>query len=241
MPDIPTTFSLPALSPAEIDSLSDAGTTILECYRVLRKGGLNIVGEVLKDQGTFYELEHYPKDDVFDQDSHSQYYYHAHRSGLQEHGHFHTFLRQPGMHKHIKPVANQGGTRWPVDDQALTHIVGITMDAYGFPISMFTTNRWVTGEAWYRAEDIIAMLDLFRIDHAFPSWPVNIWLTNMLMLFRPQIEWLIKTRDQVIGQWQFDHPETDVYEDRKLEITGEITINVESQIRNIMALLDECS
>lgn len=67
-----------------------------------------------------------------------------------------------------------------------------------FPIGLFTTNRWVTGEAWYRASDIIAMLDIFCIDHAYPSWPVNIWLTNLLLLFRPQVEWLLMRRDLVI-------------------------------------------
>ena len=42
------------------------GLQIIECYCMLQKAEFNIVGEVLKEQGKFYELEHYPKDDVFD-------------------------------------------------------------------------------------------------------------------------------------------------------------------------------
>ena len=51
----------------------EAAKEIRECYRVMEKAGLNIVGEVLRGQGEFVELEHYPNDDVFDNETHSQY------------------------------------------------------------------------------------------------------------------------------------------------------------------------
>ena len=65
--------------------LLEAGREVLECRRVLSKVGLNVVGEVLRDQGDFVEMEHYPRDDVFDAETHAQYYCHAHRGEL-EHG-----------------------------------------------------------------------------------------------------------------------------------------------------------
>jgi len=203
----------------------------------LQKGGLNIVGEVLKGQGEFYELEHYPKDDVFDGETWSQYYYHAHRSEATENGHFHTFLRQPGMPAGLSPVPYNGTEFWPEGSDSLTHLIGISMDAYGFPLGLFATNRWVTAEAWYRADDIIVMLDYFKIDHAYPSWPVNLWISAMLILFRPQIEALLQQRDQVIADWECRYPGIDVYEDRRLELTGYTTINVEQQIRSIVAAI----
>jgi hypothetical protein len=236
--DMPN-FQLVGLGGDRLESMADAGARILECYRVLRKGGLNVVGEMLRDQGTFYEFEHYPKDDVFDQDTHSQYYYHAHRTGAGEHGHFHLFIRQPGMSEGVFPVAYEGKEKWPTGDKALSHLVAVSMDAYGFPRGLFATNRWVTAEAWYRAEDVIGMLDRFRIDHAFPSWPVNIWLSNLLILFRPEVDRLLRERDEVVAQWQKDHPGVDVYEDRALDITGYLPIDVEARIREIMAALGE--
>ncbi|QXP82634.1 hypothetical protein [Methylococcus sp. Mc7] len=238
-PDALPRFDPAGLDPARLETMAEAGARILECYRVLRKGGLNIVGEVLRDQGTFYELDHYPKDDVFDDESHCQYYYHAHRPDSGEHGHFHTFIRQPGMPEGVAPVAYEGEEKWPAGDQALTHLVAVSMDAYGFPIGLFATNRWVTAEAWYRAEDVIGLLDRFRIDHAFPSWPVNIWLTNLLILFRPEVEWLLRERDAVVARWQKDHPGVDVYEDRALDVTGYLPIDVEARIREIMAALGD--
>lgn len=232
-------FTFPALSNPQIEAMADAGNRIIECYRVLRKGGLNIVGELLRDQGTFYELEHYPKDDVFDDETHSQYYYHAHRSDSDEHGHLHTFLRQPGMPEGLSPVPYTGDEPWPQGDQALAHLIAISMDSYGFPIGLFTTNRWVTGETWYQAEDVITMLDRFCIDHAFPSWPINIWLTNLLILFRPQVEWLLRERDRVVRQWQEEHPGSDVYEDRGLEVASNLSINVEAQIKQVLAMMPD--
>lgn len=222
-----------------LERMADAGAQIIECYRVLQKGGLNVVGEVLKGQGEFFEMEHYPKNDVFDGESHSQYYYHAHRAGASEHGHFHTFLRQPGMPAGMSSVPYHGAECWPLGKDALSHLIAISMDAYGFPIGLFAINRWVTAEAWYKADDVITMLDYFRIDHAHPSWPINIWISAMLVLFRPQIEALIRQRDQVVADWSDAHPGVDVYEDRQLEITGYTTINVEQQIRRIVAAIEK--
>ena len=83
------------LSQQDLEEMWSAGQQVLNCYRVLAKSNDNIVGELLKGQGTFYEMDHYPPGDVFDSETNSQYYYHAHRGG--EHGHFHTFLRSDGM------------------------------------------------------------------------------------------------------------------------------------------------
>lgn len=221
----------------QLERMADAGAQILECYRVLNKAGLNIVGEILKGQGEFYELEHYPNEDVFDSDTHSQYYYHAHREGAGEHGHFHTFLRQPGMPEGIQPIPYDGKEPWPEGKNSLSHLIAISMDAYGFPIGLFATNRWVTAEAWYRYEDVIDMLDHFNIDHAWPSWPVNLWISSMVVLFRPQIEILLSQRDEVVADWEHTHSGTDVFEDRRLDLTGYLEINVEAQISAVAAAL----
>jgi hypothetical protein len=109
------------------------------------------------------------------------------------------------------------------------------MDSYGFPIGLFATNRWVTGETWYRCEDVVLMLDRFAVDHAFPSWPVNRWITAMLVLFRPHIEVLLRHRDTVIALWQQGAPDDDVFENRDLETTGYLPIDVEAWLREVSA------
>lgn len=221
----------------QLSAMRDAGQDIAECYRVLRKAGLNIVGEVLRGQGEFIELNHYPDDDVFDRDTQAQYYYHTHRGLPGEHGHFHAFMRQPGMPAGMLPMVYEASEPWPSGSNALSHLIGISMDAYGYPMGLFTTNRWVTDEAWYSAKDVIELLERFKIDHAAPSWPVNRWISAMFVLFRPQMKALLAQRDATVAAWAAQHPGEDVFEDRQLDVTSWTAISVEAQMARVDALL----
>ncbi len=214
-----------------------AGEEIRECYRVLEKGGTNLVAEILRGQGTFYEDDHYPEGDVFDSDTASQYYYHAHRGLPGEHGHFHTFRRHAAIPDGMTPVPYEGDEPWPEGEDTVVHLAGISMDRYGYPIGLFVTNRWVTGETWFSGPDTAALARGFEIDHAFPSWPTNRWLGAMFRLFTPQIEGLLRQRDQVVHRWSALHPGVDVYEDRELDITGWLKISVDAQIARLEAAL----
>jgi len=224
-----TTFS--RLPRETLEGMAEAGVQIFECYRLLAKHGENIVGEVLKGQGTFYEYDHCPAGDVYDPETHSQYYYHAHRTG--EHGHFHAFLRDHGMPNGLRPIEQTRAAFMDERDDKLSHLIAISMNQAGFPIALFTTNRWVTADNWYVADDVIAMLDSFRMDMAYPSLPVNIWINNMFSLFRPQIEELIRMRDAKIAGWAETHRDQDVFEDRELSITSVRKISVERQLGRV--------
>jgi hypothetical protein len=223
------------LSPERLLDMAEAADVVLDCFRLLEKAGANVVGQCLAHQGTFFELDHYPKGDVYDSEFHSQYYYHAHRPESGEHGHFHTFLRAAGMPKGMAPVPYQGKAKRPTGKDALTHFVAISMDRPGRPVALFTTNRWVTDETFYRAQDVIAMLDRFKMDHTYPCLAVNRWITAMLRLFRPQIEALLIERDRAVAVWAEGHPGVDVYEDRGLEVTSIMAIDVERQVAAVRA------
>ncbi|HYB11560.1 MAG TPA: hypothetical protein VEJ16_18020 [Alphaproteobacteria bacterium] len=224
---------------ADLSAMAEAGQEVERCRRVLAKSGDNIVAEVLRAQGTFYEWTHYPQGDVYDFESHAQYYYHAHPAGERpgEHGHFHAFLRQKGMPKGVRPALVRGFVPPPEPDEALGHLVAISMDNRGNPVQLFTTNRWVTGEVWYAARDVIAMLDRFEIELAQPSWPVNRWITAMVRFFRPQIELLLLERDRAVAEWQRRHPNVDVFEDRRLEVASAVEIAVDGQMQRVLGAL----
>ena len=227
----PDDIALPDLTRlprTDLLAMRAAGAEVRECTRVLRKVNLNVVGEVLKGQGQFLRLNHYPKGDVYDRETHAQYYYHAHRAG--EHGHFHLFLRASGMPPGCAPVPEAAGRDWPAGDQALSHLVAISMDRFGVPTGLFTTNRWVTAETWYPAGDVLRMLPRFAVDHAWPSWPTNRWLTAMVRLFRPQIAALVQARDAALAARRASHPDRDVFEDRDVEVLSETPIAVDAQI-----------
>ena len=226
--------------PAErLNAMAAAGEEAVECIRVLARTGDNLVGELLKGHETFYEWTHYPTGDVYDPESHAQFYYHAHpqdqRTG--EHGHFHTFLRANGIPESVRPVPlpDYAPPDDPNDD--LTHLIALSMSPVGLPIRLFTTNRWVTGETWYRAEDVCTLVDRFVIDHAQPSWPVNRWIGAMLQLFQPQIVALIRARDSRVAAWSEAHPGDNAYEDRDLEIASAVDISIDDQIAAVQRAL----
>jgi len=225
------------LSRAQLEAMRDAGDEIQECYRVLGKAGANVVGEVIKGAETFYEWDHYPDGDVYDDETHAQYYYHAHRADTGEHGHFHTFIRRDGVPSGIHAAANDSDTEWPTGEDVICHLIAISMDKRGFPTHLFTTNRWVTGENWYRAEDVIAMLDRFLIDHTFPSWATNRWISAMLILFQPQICQLVRERDEAVVRWHPKDNKTHTFEDRDLEITSIASISVNQQFKQVKKAL----
>ena len=217
--------------------MKQGAAEVKESYRLLKKAGLNIVGEVIKGQGTFYEMDHYPKDDVYDNESFSQYYYHSHRNLEEEHGHFHTFLRAKGFAAELKPMNGfKMSQPWPEQEDSVSHFVGIAMDGFGFPIGLFSTNRWVTDETWFAGPDVITMLDRFQIDHAHPNLVVNLWLTGLLKLYRPHIEALLLHRDKVIEGWAQKYAERDVLEDRELEVIGYYPVSSKKAISIVEAM-----
>ncbi len=237
---ITSTVAYDDLPSEALQVMALAGQQVVEVYRILAKTGDNVVGELLRGTDTFYEWDHYPKGDVYDRETHSQYYYHAHAADQRfpgEHGHFHTFLRPKGMPPAIKPTQIPGRPVPKDPNDELSHLIAIAMTPAGLPFRLFSTNRWVTGESWYRAEDVIALLDLFNIDHARPSWPANRWITGLVGLFKPQIAELVAARDRAVEAWAKRHAGGDVYEDRALEITSYMDIDVEAQVRAVSRAL----
>jgi hypothetical protein len=221
--------------------MANAGVKAVACISDLHARRSNLVVEVLRGSGDFTEWEHYPPDDVRDPKSGAQYYFHAHPPDERDHpdyGHFHLFMRSKGVPPGIRPGEMSDFVSPASGNDAPSHLIAISMTPAGLPERLFTTNRWVTGEIWHRADDLISMLDRFVIDLDHPSRSLNDWLTAMVVLFRPQIEQLLMERDRVTLQWQADHSDTDVFEDRRLEIVSSMRISLHNQIEWLDRQLD---
>jgi hypothetical protein len=234
---------LAGVSQSRLELMALAGAEVTAAERAFARQQTSVVARLLRDEGTFYEWEHFPTGDIYDAVSGAQYFYHAHgatpkrvgtegkfhnlapsaHSGAQrpahEHGHFHTFLRDPG------------GKATP------SHIVAIAMDFHGRPNRLFTANRWVTQETWIEAPRLIGMLDRFTVDLARPSRWVNRWLAAMLRLFRPQIEELLHQRDSALAEWGRRHPGLDPGNARELEIPSQKEISLPAQIDQVARAL----
>ncbi|MEQ8354385.1 MAG: hypothetical protein RH942_02515 [Kiloniellaceae bacterium] len=233
-------LALDGLPTAALEDMAAAGAEVAQIHRLLTKTGDNIVGELLKHNGTFYEWDHYPPGDVYDRETHGQFYYHAHAADQRfdgEHGHFHTFVRPKGMPAGVLPAKVPGFVMPEDANDALSHLIAIAMTPGGVPFRLFSVNRWVTGEVWYKADDVIRLLDVFKIDHTQPSWPVNRWVSAMIQLFKPQIADLLRARDRKVALWQEQAPDSDVFEDRDLEVTSFLDISVDEQIQGVAKAL----
>lgn len=223
--------------------MAEAALRVLDCYRVLQNSETNLVAEILRGAEEFVQWEHYPDDDVIDYASHSQYFYHAHapedrgEAWAGEHGHFHTFLRRKGMPEGVAPAPVPDYAEPETEAGANCHLIAISMNAAGYPDRLFTTNRWVTGDTWYAAEDAIRLLPQFEIDLALPSWPVNVWITSMVRLFRPQIEDLLRRRDEALARWTAAHPGENPYEAEEIEVLSWTEIAVDRQAHAVDAAL----
>lgn len=195
---------------------AEALGAVSEVMRVLAKSGTNLVGEVLRASGVeggFDVWSHLPPGDAQDTETGAQWYYHAHPPTEAgdgphdgEHGHFHLFVRHGE------------------DREAVTHICGVAMTPEGTPTQLFTTNRWVTGEDWLSAADTTALMDRFEVDSIHPSWPVNLWLANLVRLYADEIAEMLRLRDAAVDAR--GGPNEDVLEDRGFEIAATCPVDL---------------
>lgn len=225
---------LSSLPRGRLEAMLDGGAAVLRSQAALSRGGGNIVSAILDGQPGFYAEQHYPPGDAFDPTTGSQYYYHAHSAANPvdgEHGHFHTFLREGGIPPELRPLPQNGQP--PPGQEGLSHLVAISMDRFGQPVRLFTVNRWVTGETWYAAREVILMLDHFVVREGYPLPALNEWISGMVRLFRPEIIDLIQQRDIVLATSAAANP----LEDRSLEVMAALDISVERQIRRVRRAL----
>jgi hypothetical protein len=232
------------LRAAELERMVEAAEIMRACRRELKGKPGGIIAEVADGAAAFEDWRHYPEGEVYDLESHAQYFYHRHPAavrGAGEHGHFHTFLRAEGMPDAVPlllPEIAVVGTPAPAPQGAplqrgsrseVCHLIAIAVDQRGEPVRLFTTNRWVTGETWYRAEDVIPSLDRFTIARGALC---DRWLGAMFALFRREIAQLLRQRDETAMGWR-RRRRAHVFEDPRLEICSNIAIDLDAQLARI--------
>lgn len=165
----------------------------------------------------FIEWQHYPNNDMVDEQSGYEFYYHAHSADEMpngEHGHFHVIKR------HAK---------------SFHHLIGIALDQKGLPTRLFTTNQWVTGEEMAESKLVIKSIKGFDMAIKGRMAPVGKWINALMQLFFAEIEALIKERDQKIAQLVADKGNRDlvlnsrehhVLTEYKIDLMGRLSENL---------------
>ena len=130
----------------------------------------------------FVEWQHYPTNDLVDEVSGYEFYYHAHSADEMpngEHGHFHVIKR---------------------DAKSFHHLIGIALNPKGLPTRLFTTNQWVTGEEMADSTIVVRSIQGFEMVTKGRMALVTKWISALIKLFATEIEDLILERDQKIVQ-----------------------------------------
>ncbi|MCH9690415.1 MAG: hypothetical protein K0U10_07180 [Gammaproteobacteria bacterium] len=229
-------FKRPPLTAHEkTQLLAHAEKALRAEQQMLGPKGHNILHYTLKNHLKHAQITHYPKGDRIDKKTGAQYFYHCHRENydLEEHGHFHCFMRYPNIPKHITPTPLSDWDKHI--DNPMTHLIAIAMNRYGKPIRLFTVNRWVSSEIWYDAKHAKSLLNQFKMTLSDDAhWQVlDQWIEALLHLFTPQIIWLLKARDAFIKQTTELHQKT-IYNDKTLAELSTLPINLEEQIKWIL-------
>ncbi|MDO8650616.1 MAG: hypothetical protein Q7R66_00295 [Undibacterium sp.] len=170
------------------------------------------------------ELIHYPARDVFDPKNGTSFFYHAHRSKkfpINEHGHFHLFFYE----KKLNDIVSQS------DD--FSHFIGLSLDDKGLPLRWFTTNRWVSGEQWRPAGELVQLLPTFLVQTNGRLAPVANWINAMVRLFQPQIAQLLYRRDKLMARHIASSGREFSFENRKLDVITECSASLPAKIKQL--------
>jgi len=228
----------------DLERMVEAAEIMRACRRELAAKAGGIIAEATEGAAAVEDWRHYPEGEAYDPHSHAQYFYHRHPAAVRvagEHGHFHTFLRAEGMPEAIPlllpeiAVANapapapQGAPLQRGSRSEVCHLVAVAVDPRGEPVSLFTTNRWVTGETWYRADEVIAMLGRFSLARGALC---DRWLGAILALFRREIAQALRQRDETVMSWR-RRRRAHVFEDPRLEICSSVAIDLDAQLARI--------
>jgi hypothetical protein len=196
--------------------------------------GRNLVTTLVADH-PFIELRHYPPGDAQDPVTHAQYYLHAHRGG-REAAHIHCFMRAAGIPKTMTRLGSRAARARP---RTMTHVLAISLDRFGRPSELFTTNKWVTADDWYNAEDLITLLPRMIWSKADGPRAVNRALGALFALYRQDIAALLRRRDRKLAAWTKRYPRHDVFGDARLEILSRTRLNLEETLAQIRASLGD--
>lgn len=210
-----------------------AAQALLACYGQLAERREHLLAPLLGGAAPV-QWAHYPDDDVIDTISGYQYFYHSHspedRPDSTDHGHFHLFARvDSGVHvldaeretHFLASLAAQAGSG------NTASLLCIGLDAKGVPRSLFTVNRWVTGDHLLSADATLALLRDFCISNTGAD-TINTWLAAMIGLFWPQIVALLQARDSELAARRTDG--VDLLDDAAVELLSSVQIDIDHQI-----------
>ncbi|MDE2431461.1 MAG: hypothetical protein KGN37_01265 [Burkholderiales bacterium] len=205
------------------------GLRLLAVYTDLAQRGAHLLEGILKGQPP-RQWAHYPPDDAMSA-SGFQWFYHSHdpldRAGAAEHGHLHIFARRPLWARRLRSRDQRafeslcGQVHANADTR---HLLAIGLDAKGVPITLFTVNSWVTGDAMLNAPLTLDLLRTMSLDTGYTE--VDAVMESLVQLCQPELHQLLQLRDHTLAAWH----RADKLHDTELEVLSEIRIDLDAKL-----------
>lgn len=211
----------------------EAAQTVIETITQMAGEQRPLMTRVLPEQDVHF-WKHYPPKDARDAKTKSRWYYHVHAPGKRdpgEHGHFHLFLHRDQLIKGTKPSVMP-----PEGENAkahVTHLVALSIDTNGIPMSWFTTNRFVTNEFLYPADVMIKHLPLYNVDKTQEDDLVNRLVTAMVALYSEEICDLLRQRDEKQAELVEEHGPEGYEKESGVEVLSSIPIDLDAKISSL--------
>jgi len=184
---------------------------MVECLLDLGEMETNPVLISLQDVKSIKPYQRYPEKPYYFGNKHWRAFYHCHDAANTrpgEHGHYHFFTRL------------DVNSEW-------SHVVALSMNNVGQPISLFTTNLWVTDGTWFDSNLFTQQIkNLYSINNE------NIltnWLSYALLIFQDEIRALLINRNKQINTLSSDSQEAFLM-DRSIYTLSETDINLNEQL-----------
>jgi len=236
MADQPKTRPRRSVTPAP-DVERRGANALVDTYRHLALTRSHLLEPILQGASPT-QWEHYPGDDAISIDRRYQWYYHSHspadRPGSIEHGHFHLFARMEGAGKRIDASTERkflAELSEPDSKAATRHLMGVGMSPVGVPISLFTVNRWVTGDLLLSRESTLSLLELMTLDTGYPA--IDAVLTALAALYRAEIRSLMSQRDQSLRARAVKGPGT--MDDPTVEVLSGLSLDLDKQLSTALS------
>ncbi len=209
---------------------NEAALTVIETITQMAGEQRPLMLRVVPDEGAKF-WQHYPDKDARDAKTKSRWYYHVHAPGdrdPEEHGHFHLFLHRTQLKDGLSPVVLP-----PEGEDAkahVTHLIGLSIAHTGIPRAWFSTNRFVTNEFLYSADDMIEHMPLYDVDDTKEDKLVNRFVTAMVALYRDEIADLLRQRDARQAELVAEHGDAAYEKTSGEDVLAIIPIDLDEKI-----------
>ena len=194
-----------------------AARRLLEVYAGLASRQAHLLGGLLAD-GPPAQWERLPADDAVDSSDLFQWFYHCHapedRPGAAEHGHFHLFAKRAlweprvGEPDEIEFAKLAGAAP---EESGTRHLLGVSLDAKGVPLSLFALDSSATGDAMLSVGGTLRALRAMKLDTGFLE--IDRVLESVVALFDEDLQELLERRDEALrtrGRGAGSEPGADV-------------------------------